>query len=346
MKMKLLLAALILVLAALCGSRLVSAQQAAITDIAGGPGGSPYADTDPAPGARIVEVQVRSGDHVDAVQLVFALSDGRTVTGPRHGGEGGGLNVFRLDPDEYLVGIAGRSGQYIDSIQFMTNKRTSPVFGGRGGDRDFRIEVPGNAQVAGLAGRSGEFLDAIGLTFIRFRREFNSSFGGGPQPGQTALAGGPGGADFFDQEIPDEARIVEVRVEAGEFVDAVQLVYAFPDGRPTEAARHGGVGGRGGSFRLEPGEYIVGIAGRCGKFVDSVRILTNRRMSPPFGGNGGEREYRIEVPDGNQAVGFIGRSGQFIDALGLAYTRNPYQQREMRDRDDRGRDRDRRRDNN
>ena len=345
MKKRLLIAVLISILAVLCGSGWALAQQTAVTEIAGGPGGYPYSDADPDPGSRIVEVQVRSGDFVDAVQFIFMLSDGRTVEGPRHGGEGGGLNVFRLDPDEYLIGISGRSGKYIESIQFATNKRVSPVFGGRGGERDFHIEIPGNAQVTGFVGRAGEYLDAVGLTFTRFRREFNSSFGGGPQPGQTSIAGGPGGAEFYDQDIPDEARIVEVRIEAGDFVDAVQMVYGFPDNRPAEAARHGGVGGHPVSFRLERGEYIVGLAGRCGKYVDSVRILTNRRMSPQFGGNGGEHEYRIEVPDGNQAVGFIGRAGEYIDAIGLTFSRIPFQQRDMRDRD-RDRDRDRGRDRN
>jgi hypothetical protein len=331
-KRKLLIAGLLSIVAALCGGGWAIAQQAPATEIAGGPGGNPFSDPEPAQGARVIEVQVRSGDHVDSVQLVYMLSDGRTVMGPQHGGGGGGLSVFHLDADEYLIGISGRSGAYIDSIRFETNERTSPTFGGSGGSRDFRIDVPANTQVSGLAGRAGQYLDAIGLTFIRIRREFFSSFGSAPQPGQTSLAGGSGGTSFLEDDIPPGARVVEVRVEAGDFIDSVQMIYSFPGGRPIEAARHGGEGGRATSFRLEQGEYIVGLSGRCGSYVDSLRIHTNRRTSQLFGGSGGERDFRIDVPDGNQAIGFMGRSGMYLDAIGLTYARTFAPQHGFHDR--------------
>ena len=320
-KRKLLIAGLLSIVAALCGGGWAIAQQAPATEIVGGPGGNAFSDPEPAQGARVIEVQVRSGDHVDSVQLVYMLSDGRTVMGPQRGGGGGGLSVFHLDADEYLIGISGRSGDYIDSIRFETNERTSPTFGGSGGSRNFRIDVPANAQVAGLAGRAGQYLDAIGLTILPIRRGSFSSFGGTPQPGQTSLAGGSGGTGFLDDEIHSGARIVEVRVEAGDFIDSVQMIYSLPNGRPIEAVRHGGEGGRAASFRLEPGEYIVGLSGRCGSYVDSLRIHTNMRTSQLFGGRGGEREFRIDVPDGNQAIGFMGRSGMYLDAIGLTYAR-------------------------
>jgi hypothetical protein len=332
MKQRLLIAGLISIVVALCGSGWAVAQQAPATEIVGGPGGNAFSDPEPAQGARVVEVQVRSGDHVDSVQLVYTLSDGRTVMGLQHGGEGGGLSVFHLDADEYLIGISGRSGSYIDSIRFQTNKRTSPTFGGSGGNRDFHVDVPANAQVTGLVGRAGNYLDAIGLTFIPIRRGFFSGFGSAPQPGQTSLAGGSGGTAFDDGDIPAGAGIVEVRVQTGNFVDSVQMIYYLPGGRPIEAARHGGDGGRAASFRLEQGEYIVGLSGRCGTYVDSLRIHTNRRTSQLFGGSGGDRDFRIDVPDDNQATGFIGRSGTYLDAIGLTYERTPDPQRRFRER--------------
>jgi len=332
MKNRLFIAGLIAIFAVSCGSVRASGQQGPVTEIAGGPGGTPFLDAAPEQGARVIEVQVRSGDHVDSAQLVYMLRDGRTETGPHHGGSGGGLSVFHLDADEYLIGISGRSGTYIDSIRFETNKRTSPTFGGSGGNRDFRFEVPVNAQVSGLTGRAGQYLDAVGLTFMPIRRAFVPPFGGEPQPGQTLLAGGSGGMDFLDEDIPAGARIVAVRVEAGDFIDSVQMIYSFPEGRPTEAARHGGGGGHAVNFRLERGEYIVGLSGRCGKYVDSLRILTNMRTSQLFGGSGGEREYHIDVPDGNQALGFMGRSGEYIDAIGLTFAATPGPQRGFHER--------------
>jgi hypothetical protein len=336
MRRKLLLAGLFAVVATLCGGGLAIAQQGNVTDVVGGPGGRPFLDPEPGPGARVVEVQVHSGEFVDAMQFVYMLGDGRTVMGPLHGGPGGQLGVFRLDPDEYLIGAAGRAGDYVDSIQFLTNKRTSPAFGGNGGRREFRVDVPDNTQAIGLAGRGGQYLDAVGLTFAPLRRRSFFGFGGSPQPGQTDLAGGSGGTEFVDADVPAGGRIVEVRIHAGDYVDSIQMVYSMPDGRPLEAARHGGDGGRGVSFRLDRDEYIVGIAGRYGQYVDSVRIRTNKRTFPPVGGRGGDKDFRIDVPNDNQVTGFIGRSGEYLDAIGLAYGKK-WSSRD-RDRDwDRGR---------
>jgi hypothetical protein len=331
-KQRLLIAGLTLIVAVLCGSGWAAAQQATATEIVGGSGGNAFSDPEPDQGARVVEVQVRSADYVDSVQLVYALRDGRTVMGPQHGGAGGRLSIFHLDADEYLTGISGRTGSYIDSIRFQTNKRTSPTFGGNGGSRNFRVDVPANAQVTGLAGRAGDYLDAIGLTFIPIRRGFFSAFGSAPQPSQTSVAGGSGGTAFVDADIPAGARVAEVRVHAEDFIDSVQMVYELPDGRLVEAGRHGGGGGRAASFRLEPGEYIVGLSGRCGTYVDSLRIQTNRRTSQLFGGSGGDRDFRIDVPDGNQATGFLGRSGEYLDAIGLTYARTHAPQPWFRER--------------
>ncbi len=337
-----LVAGLITIVAALCGAGTAWAQQAPATEIVGGPGGSAFLDAAPPPGARVVEVRVRSGQYVDSVQLVYMLSDGHSVVGPRHGGNGGNLSVFRLDADEYLIGVSGRTGSYIDSIEFQTNKRTSPTFGGNGGNRDFQVEVPDNTRVVGFAGRDGQYLDAIGLTFVRMRRGIFSGPGGAPQPGETSVAGGSGGTPFADGDVPAGTRVVEVRIHSGSYIDSIQMIYNIPDGRVLEADRHGGNGGRPARFQLAPGEYIVGISGRCGTYVDSVRIHTNRRTSRLFGGNGGDREYRINIPEGNQVAGFVGRSGNYLDAIGLIYQRIRGPQRRYRDRDrDRRRDRDR-----
>jgi hypothetical protein len=147
--------------------------------------------------------------------------------------------------------------------------------------------------------------------------------------------------------------VVEVRVWAGEMVDAVQLVLE-DNGRRYETIKHGGSGGRLQTYRLQRGEYITGIAGRHGKYIDSIQIRTNRNTSPTFGGRGGSGDFYIEVPRGERAVGFAGRSGKYLDAIGLVYSSGgnaPDRDRDRdwdRDRDgdqDRGRGRDRDRDN-
>ena len=293
------------------GGRPGFTQQPAATEILGGPGGSSFSDSELQPGARILEVHVRSGDRVDSVQMLISSPDGRTVMSPKRGGSGGRLNIFRVNRDEYITGVSGRYGDYIDSIRIHTNKRTSALFGGPGGNRDFRVEVPAGNQAVGFAGQAGDYLDAVGLIFASIQTA---------DVGQTTrLAGGRGGSAFLDRDVPPGAGIAEVRVQSGDRIDGIQAVYVLPDGRYVEGERHGGSGGQSGVFRLDSDEYITGLSGRCGDHIDSMVIHTNKRTSQMFGGRGGQSDFRIDIPPGTQAVGFAGRAGDYVDAIGLTY---------------------------
>jgi hypothetical protein len=286
------------------------AQQPVPTRVLGGQGGIQFSDMEFPPGGRVLEVHVFCGEFVDAVQLLYILPDGQTLLGPRHGGSGGQERVFRLDSDEYIVGLSGRYGAYIDSLQLRTNKRTSPIFGGAGGSRSYRIDVTQGHQAVGLVGRAGEYLDAVGLTSIPIMIR---------QIEQTKIVGGEGGNPFADRDVPQGARISEVRVRSGNNIDSIQAVYTLPDGSLLEGPLHGGRGGSNGVFRLDPDEYITGFSGRSGLYIDSLIIQTNKRRSQVFGGSGGSRVFSIAVPAGNRAIGFAGRSGDYLDSIGLTY---------------------------
>ena len=304
------------------------AQQSGSTQVVGGRGGSAFADAQPSAGARIVEVRIRTTNRVESVQFIYGLSDGRTAEGPRHGGGGRGSReqVFRLDTDEYVVGLSGRYGDTIDSLSIQTNKRVSQTFGGSGGDRDYSVSVPAGHKAVGFAGRAGTSLDAIGLTHasvydqpIRSGSYPSPVRGAQLQAGQTLIAGGRGGDAFTDGLPAEGARISEIRVWAGDTIDSIQAVYLLADGRTAEGPRHGGSGGRNVRFQLERDEYVIGLSGRHGDTIDSLTIQTNRRTSQRFGGRGGDRDFRIEVPANQQAIGFTGRSGDLVDAIGLVY---------------------------
>ncbi len=298
-------------------------QQSSTTEIAGGRGGNEFSDLQPASGARVAEVRIRAGDTIDAIQMVYGLADGSTVVGSQHGGMGGRPAAFRLDADEYIIGLAGRYGNTIDSLRIITNKRTSQTFGGRGGSRDFRLDVPSGSQAIGFAGRSGNTVDAIGLVHAsvpRGRNIFSAGQTASAQLNQTQLAGGRGGNPYADQEIASGARIAEVIIRAGNTINAVQAIYALPDGSYVDGTQHGSSGGRSYRFRLDPDEYIIGLTGRYGDTIDSLRIITNKRTSQTFGGGGGSRDFRLDVPSGSRAIGFAGRSGATVDAIGLVHT--------------------------
>jgi len=138
------------------------AHAAELTRIVGGPGGAPFVDR-PERGARVGALAIGAGALIDSVSAVYQTPDGRRFPSARHGGPGGGPCVIALDPDERIVAIRGRHGQYVESIQIITNKRMSRVCGGPGGGTEFRIDVPPNHTVVGWAGRAGTYLDAVGL---------------------------------------------------------------------------------------------------------------------------------------------------------------------------------------
>jgi predicted flap endonuclease-1-like 5' DNA nuclease len=114
-------------------------------------------------GARLREIHVFANWCVDGLQLIYVNRDGDPGGLPKVGAAGGLHHVFYLEDDEYLTGISGRTGWYVDSIQFHTNKRSSHVYGGAGGEQDFAIRIPEGWEIAGLFGREGWYIDALGI---------------------------------------------------------------------------------------------------------------------------------------------------------------------------------------
>lgn len=133
---------------------------------AGGNGGNPFDHYDIPADSRLTAIHVYTEWVLNAIQFEFD-SAGQPGKLPPIGGLGGEHHVFYLDDDEYLTGISGRAGWYIDSIRFHTNKKISPMFGGKGGERDFSFEAPAGFEVSGLFGRSAWYMDALGVSVRR-----------------------------------------------------------------------------------------------------------------------------------------------------------------------------------
>ncbi|MDQ3935614.1 MAG: jacalin-like lectin domain protein [Actinomycetota bacterium] len=129
------------------------------SDTHGGTGGAPFTD-DLTQVVRLAGFNIRSGSLVDAIQPVFLNCGGGRVTGPWHGGSGGGLQNIVFAADEVIQNFDGRSGWYVDQLTITTNKQTYGPFGGSGGSpfSEDRLDV-----VGGFFGRSGSYLDQIGV---------------------------------------------------------------------------------------------------------------------------------------------------------------------------------------
>jgi hypothetical protein len=141
-------------------------------------------------------------------------------------------------------------------------------------------------------------------------------------PAKIGTAGGDGGDEFIDS-LPQGAKITAVKIRHGLYVDSLEVIYKTADGKTRSSGPHGGDGGSEATFTLEEGEYIKGITGRSAAFVDSLVIVTNKRKSERYGGDGGEKEFSFMMPEGRAFAGFFGRSGAFIDQIGILAVKNP-----------------------
>ncbi len=135
---------------------------------AGGYGGQPFDNYDLPEGARLTAVHVYTDWVINALKFEYVAADGTHGERPTVGGLGGEHRIFYLDDDEYLTGISGRAGWYIDSIQFHTNKRRSPLFGGVGGDVEYSFAAPAGYEITGLFGRSAWYIDSLGVKARRY----------------------------------------------------------------------------------------------------------------------------------------------------------------------------------
>jgi len=118
---------------------------------------------------NVVAVHVRAGWFIDAIQLVCLGPDGTPISSPRRGGAGGGESIFELQVGEHITGVSGSAmgpdAPFVFSVQFQTNRRSSPVYGNQGptkGQEPFTFTVPAGGRFRGLFGRSGQFLIALG----------------------------------------------------------------------------------------------------------------------------------------------------------------------------------------
>jgi hypothetical protein len=129
-------------------------------------------------------------------------------------------------------------------------------------------------------------------------------------------SGGFGGSAFTDGQVFDR-EIAEVRVHAGAFVDAIQLVYRDKTGTQYLADKHGGSGGNQQTLTLSPGEYVVEINGKHGWYIDRLIVKTSKGQHIACGGKGGAHTFAYAAPPGTSINGFWGRCGKYLDAIGV-----------------------------
>ena len=144
------------------------AQKTYTLGLSGGTGGKEFKDAAIPKNSKAVTIKIWSGRVVYAIQIVYETSQGYRHETPKHGGNGGSLNVFSLGEGEYITGISGKYGSLVDSIRIHTNKQISQLYGGSGGSSDYSYLVPNRIEIIGFYGRAGDKIDAIGVTTREF----------------------------------------------------------------------------------------------------------------------------------------------------------------------------------
>lgn len=131
--------------------------------------------------------------------------------------------------------------------------------------------------------------------------------------------GGNGGQEITPYTIPNGYKIKEVHLLITDVVEGIQFTVTDGTGGKTMPVLGGNSHNRKRHFVFALGqdEYLTGISGHYGWYIDSLRLHTNRRVSPLYGGHGGNQEFYFSVDDGEELIGLIGRADWFVDALGI-----------------------------
>ena len=129
----------------------------------GGTGGDPFNELYDDCGAVVKRIVIYRDALIVSIEITYRLSDGREVTGAKHGGDHGNRVVIDINihDGERIIGIWGRTDRKIDRLGFITNhgRIFGPYGGSHGGDY-FKVEA---CNLRGISGRSGNLVDSIGF---------------------------------------------------------------------------------------------------------------------------------------------------------------------------------------
>ncbi|XP_072958057.1 protein GOS9-like [Typha angustifolia] len=128
----------------------------------GGDGGNPF---DMGAATRLLDIRIRHGGAIDAIQIMY-VKDGKIQWTPQYGGNGGDLTEITLQEGEFLRSISGYYGNFQDmhlvrSLTFATNLSTYGPYGEQEGTT-FSIPLE-DGKIEGFFGRYGRLLDAVGV---------------------------------------------------------------------------------------------------------------------------------------------------------------------------------------
>ncbi len=125
---------------------------------------------------RVKEIRVWGSWILSGIQTVLETAEGETLEMPIIGDKTGKPNVFVLDKDECITGIKGTyigdAGNYIQTIKFITNKKSSKSFIKTRGKKRYEISIPNGTSFYGFTSKHEEYFTALGIKFVGFEGSF------------------------------------------------------------------------------------------------------------------------------------------------------------------------------
>jgi len=128
-------------------------------------------------GYKVVEIKIYTSKIwgktvISGMQTILVSTTAQRVEQPTLGRKTISEYTFALDDDECITGINGtkngESGNFIYSVQLLTSKRTSPVYGERineKGSETFSITMPGQSVFNGFVGNFNTNMTGIGIKY-------------------------------------------------------------------------------------------------------------------------------------------------------------------------------------
>ena len=138
---------------------------------------------------------------------------------------------------------------------------------------------------------------------------------------QSQLFGGTGGGYFDDYiDINNITGIVGMSINAGIFVDSIEVTYRLKDGNNYTAPMRGGPGGADFSFTLADGEKLTRMEGITdGMFIFILKFYSN--LNNVYGPYGRLSQMCTQFSvAATEIIAFFGRVGGILDAIGVYYT--------------------------
>lgn len=315
----------------------------------GGKGGNAFTDDASVwDSGRIKQIILSCSNVITLVQLVYENEKGVEVDGSEHGVYSASKQVITLAADEYITQVSGMAGALIDGIQFESNKRKFPFFGGNGGKAWQAIpqnDLSLGAKLKTIKGRCGSAMDQLKFVFekgsssaavaanksskseqkqqepeVKVKKASAPASSAPPQQ-PTMLAaklestsfGGKGGTPFDDKLWSAGGNLSYITVWHSNVIHGLKFGYTNGQssifGDSKEAQKNA-------TFYIPQGERIVRVEARNGAIVDGFTLVTDKgTRSQTYGGNGGAPS--VHEVTGKYVMGITGRAGARVDQITL-----------------------------